>query len=64
MISSRHHIYANGYHIGWVGLTGKPAAKDGWPVAVVRKLGGVPYVKSNIPQSMMVSAIGIDQNHG
>ncbi|KIW72563.1 hypothetical protein PV04_00745 [Phialophora macrospora] len=41
--------------IGWVGLTGKPSTKDSYPAQIFRQLGAVLYVKSNIPQSMMMS---------
>lgn len=41
--------------VGWVGLIGKPAAEDTPGVAEFRRLGGVIYVKTNVPQSMMMS---------
>ncbi|VUC22928.1 unnamed protein product, partial [Clonostachys rosea] len=40
--------------IGWVGLIGKPAPEDSNVVAVLRKLGAVPFIKTNVPQSLMV----------
>lgn len=40
--------------IGWVGLTNKPAVKDGNAAVTLRRLGAVLYVKTNVPQSMMV----------
>ena len=41
--------------IGWVGLIGKPAAMNSLGVKMVLRLGAVIYVKTNIPQSLMVS---------
>lgn len=41
--------------VGWVAMSGKPAADDGIVLQIIRKLGGVPYVKTNVPQSMMMS---------
>lgn len=38
-------------------MSGKPAADDGIVLQIIRKLGGVPYVKTNVPQSMMVGRI-------
>lgn len=40
--------------LGWVGLIGRPAAQDANTAATLRKLGAVLYVKTNIPQSLMV----------
>ncbi|KAI8721544.1 Amidase [Fusarium sp. LHS14.1] len=41
--------------IGWVGLMGKPAMKDCNAVAALRRLGAIPFVKTNVPQSLMMS---------
>ncbi|KAL1981829.1 hypothetical protein VTN96DRAFT_2125 [Rasamsonia emersonii] len=41
--------------IGWVGLTDKPAKEDGHAVQTLRRMGAVLYVKTNVPQSMMMS---------
>ncbi|RFU27849.1 hypothetical protein B7463_g8504, partial [Scytalidium lignicola] len=41
--------------IGWVGLTNRPAAEDAHAAKALRKLGAVLYVKTNVPQSMMMS---------
>ncbi|KAJ5220315.1 Amidase [Penicillium chermesinum] len=41
--------------IGWVGLTGRPAPADKSVAKTLRRLGAVLYVKTNIPQSMMMS---------
>lgn len=43
------YVYA-----GWVGLTNKPASADGHAVQTLRRMGAVLYVKTNVPQSMMV----------
>lgn len=40
---------------GWVGQIGMPAAEDCGLVKVLRRLGAVMYVKTNISQSIMVS---------
>ncbi|KAJ1322978.1 fatty acid amide hydrolase [Microdochium nivale] len=40
---------------GWVGMIGKPAAEDCGLVRVLRRLGAVMYVKTNISQSIMMS---------
>ncbi|PLB50669.1 amidase [Aspergillus steynii IBT 23096] len=41
--------------IGWVGLTNKPAHADKTVATTLRRLGAVLYVKTNLPQSMMMS---------
>ncbi|KAJ5151618.1 hypothetical protein N7492_009913 [Penicillium capsulatum] len=41
--------------IGWVGLAGKPALEDGPTTEIIRRLGGILYVKTSVPQSMMMS---------
>ncbi|KAJ9151117.1 Amidase [Pleurostoma richardsiae] len=41
--------------VGWVGLIDKPAEEDAYAVAALRKLGAVIYLKTNVPQSMMMS---------
>ncbi|KAH8586255.1 amidase signature domain-containing protein [Bisporella sp. PMI_857] len=41
--------------IGWVGLIDRPAGADANSVTVLRKLGAVLYVKTNVPQSLMMS---------
>lgn len=40
---------------GWLALVGNPAAVDHPSVAAYRRLGAVLYVKTNIPQSTMMS---------
>lgn len=39
---------------GWVGLVGKPAASSSSIVRLLESMGAVLYVKTNIPQSLMV----------
>lgn len=39
---------------GWVGLTNKPATRNAGAAITLRRLGAVLYVKTNIPQSLMV----------
>lgn len=41
--------------IGWVGLTNKPAQSNGSVVQLLESMGAVLYVKTNVPQSLMVS---------
>ncbi|CAG8051874.1 unnamed protein product [Penicillium nalgiovense] len=41
--------------IGWVGLTNSPAKADKSVARTLRRLGAVLYVKTNLPQSMMMS---------
>ncbi|KAF7714838.1 Uncharacterized protein PECH_000033 [Penicillium ucsense] len=41
--------------IGWVGLTNNPAPADKAVAQTLRRLGAVLYVKTNLPQSMMMS---------
>ena len=48
--------------IGWVGLIGKPAPRNSLGVDMVLRLGAVIYVKTNIPQSLMVSLTPIEEN--
>lgn len=40
---------------GWVGLTNNPAPADKSVARTLRRLGAVLYVKTNLPQSMMMS---------
>ena len=41
--------------VGWVGLTNNPAPADKSVARTLRRLGAVLYVKTNLPQSMMMS---------
>jgi Asp-tRNA(Asn)/Glu-tRNA(Gln) amidotransferase A subunit family amidase len=40
--------------LGWVGLTNKPAKRDSGTTTMLKRLGAVLYIKTNIPQSLMV----------
>lgn len=40
--------------IGWVGLVGKPAQKSSSIAQMLESMGAVLYVKTNVPQSLMV----------
>lgn len=42
---------------GWVGLTDRPAKRDAGITTMLRRLGAVLYVKTNIPQSLMVRGV-------
>ena len=50
-----HNVKGKDTTVGWVGLVGKPALEDDVGVTYLRKLGAILYVKTNIPQSMMMS---------
>ncbi|KAJ5817177.1 hypothetical protein N7447_009410 [Penicillium robsamsonii] len=41
--------------IGWVGLTNKPAESSSLIVRLLESMGAVLYVKTNVPQSLMMS---------
>lgn len=41
--------------LGWIGLANKPAVEDSTPTKTLRELGAVLYVKTNVPQSLMVN---------
>ncbi|OJJ32066.1 hypothetical protein ASPWEDRAFT_175370 [Aspergillus wentii DTO 134E9] len=41
--------------VGWVGLVGKPAQKSSSVVQLLESMGAVLYVKTNVPQSLMMS---------
>ncbi|KAI1914019.1 hypothetical protein LOZ12_001052 [Ophidiomyces ophidiicola] len=41
--------------IGWVGLIGKPAPRNGCVAELLLSMGAVIYCKTNIPQSLMMS---------
>ncbi|RDW81689.1 putative acetamidase [Aspergillus mulundensis] len=41
--------------VGWVGLANKPAAKSDSVVQLLESMGAVLYVKTNVPQSLMMS---------
>ncbi|KAJ6128077.1 hypothetical protein N7471_009294 [Penicillium samsonianum] len=41
--------------VGWVGLTNKPAQSNSSIVQLLESMGAVLYVKTNVPQSLMMS---------
>ncbi|KAJ5367489.1 hypothetical protein N7541_001430 [Penicillium brevicompactum] len=41
--------------VGWVGLTNKPATSNSSIVQLLESMGAVLYVKTNIPQSLMMA---------
>lgn len=41
-------------YTGWVGLCNKPAQSSSSIIQVLESMGAVLYVKTNIPQSLMV----------
>ncbi|CAI7676987.1 unnamed protein product [Penicillium palitans] len=41
--------------VGWVGLTNKPAKSNSSIVQLLESMGAVLYVKTNVPQSLMMS---------
>ncbi|OQD88778.1 hypothetical protein PENANT_c003G08381 [Penicillium antarcticum] len=41
--------------VGWVGLTNKPAQSNSSVVQLLESMGAVLYVKTNVPQSLMMS---------
>lgn len=45
--------------IGWVGLTNKPAQSNSSIVQVLESMGAVLYVKTNVPQSLMVTSLSL-----
>ncbi|KAI9744957.1 MAG: hypothetical protein M1818_001884 [Claussenomyces sp. TS43310] len=52
-----------GCGLGWVGRIGQPAAQHSMAVQLMLRLGAVIYVKTNIPQSLMVKvtfAVGLN----
>lgn len=54
-IKDNHDMKGVDTTLGWVGLIDKPAKADAPAVELYRKLGVVLYVKTNIPQSLMMS---------
>lgn len=43
--------------LGWVGLAGQPASEDAYAVSMLRRLGAILFVKTNVPQSLMVGSL-------
>lgn len=54
-VKDNHDIEGIDSTVGWVGLIGKPAKQDNLGVQLMQALGAVIYVKTNIPQSLMMS---------
>ncbi|KAK2751826.1 hypothetical protein FQN55_009269 [Onygenales sp. PD_40] len=56
-VSIKDGFEVDGYDItvGWAGLIGKPAKQSGSVAKLLLSLGAVLYVKTNIPQSLMMS---------
>jgi amidase len=54
-LKDQYSIKGQDTTIGWVGFIGKPATRDSELVQCLRSQGAVLYVKSNIPQSLMMS---------
>lgn len=54
-LKDSHEIAGIDTTVGWVGLIGKPAARDNMAVQQYRSLGAILYCKTNIPQSLMMS---------
>jgi fatty acid amide hydrolase len=55
-VSIKHHLDQRGYDsdCGVAARTFLPSAKDGLIVELIRDAGGIPFVRSQIPQCMMV----------
>lgn len=54
-LKDTHQVRGVDTTVGWVGLLGKPAAEDELTVQEYRALGAIVYVKTNVPQSLMMS---------
>lgn len=54
-LKDTHQVAGVDTTVGWVGMIGKPAAQDELTVQQYRALGAVVYVKTNVPQSLMMS---------
>jgi amidase len=48
-------VFTN-YLLGWVGLVNKPAQSSSSIVQLLESMGAVLYVKTNVPQSLMVNS--------
>ncbi|KAH6892421.1 acetamidase [Thelonectria olida] len=49
------HVKGLDSTLGWVGFIDKPAPEDSSTAMTLRRLGAVLYVKTNVPQSLMMS---------
>lgn len=54
-LKDTHQVKGKDTTVGWVGLIGKPAEEDELTVQQYRQLGAILYVKTNVPQSLMMS---------
>ncbi|KAJ5472218.1 Amidasefungi [Penicillium desertorum] len=56
-VSVKDRFDVEGYDttVGWVGLTNKPAKSNSSIVQLLESMGAVLYVKTNVPQSLMMS---------
>ncbi|KAJ5222842.1 uncharacterized protein N7469_009082 [Penicillium citrinum] len=54
-VKDRFDIQGVDTTVGWVGLIGKPARNSSSIVQLLEALGAVMYVKTNIPQSLMMA---------
>lgn len=54
-LKDNHEVKGVDTTVGWVGLIGKPAEEDSLAVQQYRALGAIVYVKTNVPQSLMMS---------
>ncbi|EAW20169.1 putative acetamidase [Aspergillus fischeri NRRL 181] len=54
-IKDRFDVEGMDTTIGWVGLIGKPAQRSSSIARLLESMGAVLYVKTNIPQSLMMS---------
>ncbi|KIX03209.1 uncharacterized protein Z518_06761 [Rhinocladiella mackenziei CBS 650.93] len=54
-LKDTHQVRGVDTTVGWVGLVGKPAGQDELTVQQYRSLGAIVYVKTNVPQSLMMS---------
>ncbi|KIV95233.1 hypothetical protein PV10_02910 [Exophiala mesophila] len=54
-LKDNHDVKGVDSTVGWVGLIGKPAQEDSLAVQQYRTLGAIVYVKTNVPQSLMMS---------
>ncbi|KKK24218.1 acetamidase [Aspergillus rambellii] len=54
-VKDRFNVEGFDTTVGWVGLVGKPAGSSSSVVRLLESMGAVLYVKTNIPQSLMMS---------
>ncbi|KAJ9502966.1 hypothetical protein H2202_001118 [Exophiala xenobiotica] len=54
-LKDTHQVRGHDTTVGWVGNIGRPAPDDELTVQQYRSLGAIVYVKTNIPQSLMMS---------